>query len=113
MSEHPKCLDKSFFQKVIDNCTDEKASVREFTIRSGAKPGENLASDVYRVAISYETESSINSTSVIVKTMMSSGYDDDIDGKQLFNTEIKMYSEVLVDINRLVFNAYKLKLFPG
>lgn len=110
--KHPEYLDKSFFQKIIEVHSGRKASVKEFTIRSGSKPSENLASDVYRVGIDYECDSATHSVSVIVKTMMSSGYDDDIDGKRLFDTEIKMYGEVLVDINRLVFGAYKIKLFP-
>lgn len=34
-----------------------------------------------------------------------------MDGKRLFMTEIKMYGDTLIDINRLIFNTYNAKLF--
>lgn len=87
--------------------------MNEFTIQSGSKAGESFASDLLRASINYATvESEPESISVIVKVMpLREG--GDIDGKRLFMTEMKMYGDTLIDINRLLLNAGDtIKLFP-
>lgn len=84
----------------------------EFAIQSGSKPGESFASDLLRASINYTTGSDSKSISVIVKTIPSR-VDGDIDGRRLFTTEMKMYGETLIDINRIFLNAPdNIKLFP-
>lgn len=110
--ESPEWLNHSFFDKVIKHHISSDAKVTEFTIQSGAKPGENFASDLFRASINYASESEAKSISVIVKVMPMKE-EGDIDGKQLFLTEMKMYDDTLIDINRLLLNAHvALKLFP-
>lgn len=113
--KHPEWLNKTFFERVIKRYTrDVKAEVNEFAIQSGSKPGESFASNLLRASINYATESESKSISVIVKTMPSTD-EGEIDGRRLFMTELKMYGETLIDINRVLLNAHGLeniKLFP-
>lgn len=110
---HPEWLNKTFIGKVIKHYVkDSKAEVREFVIQSGSKPGESFGSNLLRASINYTHESVTKSISVIVKTMPSSE-GGDIDGKRLFMTEMKMYGETLIDINRVLHKADDdTKLFP-
>ena len=113
--QHPEWLNKSFFERVIQHYSgDDEAKVNQFSILLASKPGESFASDLLRASINYASESESKSISVIVK-MMPSSEDGDIDGKRLFMTEQKMYSETLIDINRFLLNAHgpeSIKLFP-
>lgn len=111
--QHPEWLNKTFFEKVLKNyIKNDEVEVKEFAIQSGSKPGESFASDLLRASINYTTVTETKSISVIVKTMPSSE-DGDIDGKRLFMTEMKMYGDTLIDINRLFLNAHDtVKLFP-
>lgn len=110
--QHAEWLNKNFFEKVIKHFTkDEAASVREFEIQSGSKPGESFASDLYRASINYATETETKSISVILKVMPSEG--GDIDSKRMMKCEMKMYGEILIDINRVLLDAREpIKLFP-
>jgi hypothetical protein len=110
---YPPWLNKDFLEKVIKHhIKDDDAKVIEFAIQSGSKPGENFASDLLRASINYEAKSEAKAISVIVK-MMTSNDDGDIDGKRMLLTEMKMYGETLIDINRVLLNAHdKVKLFP-
>lgn len=109
----PEWLDKSFLEKVIrHHMKDDDAKVETFAIQSGSQAGENFASDLFRASINYSTESEAGSMSVIVKVMPSRS-DGDIDGRRLFMTEMKMYGETLIDINRVFLDAHDdIKLFP-
>lgn len=113
--QHPEWLNKSFFERVIKYYSgDDEAKVNEFAIQSGSKPGESFASDLLRASINYATESESISISVIVKTIPLT-QEGEIDGRQLFMTELKMYGETLIDINRVLLNAHgyeNIKLFP-
>lgn len=111
--KHPEWLNRDFFEKVIKNYTrSEEAEVNEFAIQSGSKPGESFASDLLRASINYTIEADSKSISVIVKTLPSRE-DGDIDSRRLFTTEMKMYGETLIDINRVFLNAPdNIKLFP-
>lgn len=118
MSQTDNChdfLNKAFFEKVIRHYTkDDEAKVKEFAIQSGSKAGESFASDLLRASINYATvESEVESISVIVKVIPRVNGGGDIDGKRLFTTEMKMYGDTLIDINRLLLNAGDtVKLFP-
>jgi Ecdysteroid kinase-like family len=106
-------LNEEFFAKVIRHYTkDDEARVKEFAIQSGSKAGESFASDLLRASINYATvESEAESISVIVKVIPEGG--GDIDGKRLFMTEMKMYGDTLIDINRLLLSTGDtIKLFP-
>lgn len=123
----PNWLDKEFFRKVIRNYTnDEDAILLNFSIRSGSKAGENFASDLYRVTINYSKTTnsmvevdvkSLNlqnseTISVIVK-VLPANEDVDIDNRRMFLNEMRMYGESLVEIDKIVRQAYgELKLFP-
>lgn len=122
----PDWLDKDFFTKVIRNYTnDEEAILVTFSIRSGSNAGENFASDLFRVTLNYTQtprtspasgrsffSRNIDTISVIVKSLPVNE-DVDIDNHRMFQNEMRMYGESLVDIDRIVRAAYgELKLFP-
>lgn len=113
--QHAEWLNKNFFEKVIKHFTkDEAASVREFAIQSGSKPGESFASDLLRASINYatETETETKSISVILKVIPRSE-SGDIDAERMMKCEMKMYGQVLIDINRVLLDAREpVKLFP-
>lgn len=110
--QHAEWLNKNFFEKVIKHFTkDEAASVREFAIQSGSKPGESFASDLLRASINYATETETKSISVILKVIPSDSVGEDIDADRMMKCEMKMYGEVLIDINRLLARE-PVKLFP-
>lgn len=117
-SFHQEWLNRSFIEKVIRRYTeDDDVEVNSFAIESGSKPGENFASELLRASINYsltKSKSVVKSISVIVKVMPMVEEDEHIDIKQLFRTEMKMYGETLIAINRLLLNAYDnpIKLFP-
>lgn len=116
-SPHHKWLNRSFIEKVIRRYTgDDDAEVNSFAIQSGSKPGENFASELLRASINYtltKSKPGVESISVIVK-VMPPDEDENIDMKQLFSTEMKMYGETLIAINRLLLIACDkpIKLFP-
>ncbi len=70
-----------------------------FEVSPGAKPGENFASTLYRVTINY-TSTKVpcdEPLSLIIKTMPEKGNfkADTFDSTPMFDTEIKMYNEIL------------------
>lgn len=111
--ERPDWLDRGVIEKVIKHHTkDGEAKVEAFAIQSGSKPGENFASDLFRASINYATGCEARSMLVIVKVMPSRS-DGDLDGRRLFMTEMKMYGDTLIDINRVLLDAHEdIKLFP-
>jgi hypothetical protein len=108
----PAWLDRDFFTRVIRHC-DETALLHDFSICSGAKAGESFASDLFRVTINYATAASERATmSVMVKTLPERE-DGEIGAKRMFLNEMRMYGEMLIDMERVVRSAYgDLKLFP-
>ncbi|KAL7042893.1 hypothetical protein ACKWTF_001324 [Chironomus riparius] len=123
----PDWLDKDFFTKVIRNYTNDEAAILvSFSIRSGSNAGENFASDLFRVTLNYSKtprsstaggknlfSRNIETISVIVKSLPVNE-DVDIDNHRMFQNEMRMYGESLVDIDRIVRMAYgELKLFPS
>ena len=113
---HSWISQQSIFLNFIRNYTkDDKAAVKEFSIQSRSKLGESFASDLLRASINYTTvESEAESISVIVKVMpLTVGVGVNIDRERLFMTEMKMYGDTLIDINRLLLNINNtVKLFP-
>ena len=104
-----------FLKSIKIHTNDDKARVNEFSVQSRSKLGESFASDLFRASINYTTvESEVESISVIVKVMPSTvGIGENIDRERLFMTEMKMYGDTLIDINRLLLNiSNTVKLFP-
>jgi hypothetical protein len=119
MTIYPEWMDKVFFENVIKYYkNDDKAVVKDFTIKSGSNCGENFASEMFRAIINFSTmKCGDDSISVIIKVKPNES--GDIDAERMFITEMKMYSETLIDINRLLLRAnegdnddVKLRLFP-
>lgn len=101
----PTWLDKFFFENVIKFHTKDSSSiVNDFTISSGSNSGENFASEMFRAVINYSTtKAESSSISVIIKLKPKES--GDIGAERMFIAEMKMYSETLIDINRLLLKA--------
>lgn len=116
----PSWLNKAFFVRVMKFHTKlDSADVVDFTISSGSKSGENYASEMFRALINYTTTSAATeslSISVIIKLKPKES--GDIGAERMFSAEMKMYSETLIDINRLLLKATAadddddVRLFP-
>lgn len=114
----PNWLDRDFFSRVIrSHASDETAILLNFSIRSGSKAGENFASDLYRVTINYSkktfTKQPTNELISVIVKVLPKNEDVDIDNHRMFQNEMRMYGECLVDIDKVIREAYgELKLFP-
>lgn len=114
-------LNQDFFERVIKFHTkNDSAVVTSFNISSGSKMGENFASEMFRAIINYSTTaaaaSAESSISVIIKVKPKES--GEIDAERMFSAEMKMYSETLIDMNRLLLKATTsddnddVRLFP-
>ncbi|CAO1366944.1 unnamed protein product [Diamesa hyperborea] len=115
----PHWLNGPFFDKVIKSYTkDNEAKVVDFSIKPGSKPGENFASAMYRVDITFKksfSQSDWQSMSVIIKTLpVEDSMEKQLtDNSPLFKTEMKMYGETLVDVKAILkASGDNTQLFP-
>lgn len=115
----PHWLNGPFFDKVIKSYTkDDEAKVVDFSIKPGSKAGENFASAMYRVDITFKksfSQSDWQSMSVIIKTLpVEDSMEKQLtDNSPLFKTEMKMYGETLVDVMAILkASGDNTQLFP-
>ena len=114
VNPHPEWMDKSFFEKVVRHVEkDPQASVEEFNVVAGSKPGDNFASSVYLASISLRskfTKNEVKTISVFIKvnsqaTMMQNS--------SLFRNEMEMFDKILPEIESLwAVAGYKELLCP-
>lgn len=113
----PHYLNGAFFDKVIKSYTkNNEAKVTDFSIKLGSKAGENFASAMYRAEITFKKSCCHSeSMSVIIKTLPveHSIQKQLTDNSPLFNTEMRMYGETLVDVMALLkASGDNTQLFP-
>jgi Ecdysteroid kinase-like family len=115
----PPFLDQQFFDKVVRHSEkDANAKVSAFDIKPAMKPGENFASAVFRVSITFRSKYSKEdkTISVIVKTKPVLGpemadYAAMIENSPFFRNEMAMYGKVLPDMQALLLSAGDKEVF--
>lgn len=109
----PEWLNQTFFEKVIRQVEkDANAKVVNFDIKPAMKPGENFASAVFRVSITFSSKftKQDKTISVILKTKPVLGpemaaYAEILDKAPFFSNEMALYGKVLPDIQSLLLSA--------
>lgn len=103
----PDWINTAFFEKVLRSYeNDSEIVVADYKVSPASKKGDHYASVMYRIKIDYvspKTEKNKN-ISVILKTEpFVDGEKKDIIKKiNLFDCEIKMYSETLPEMQKLI-----------
>ncbi|XP_063707881.1 uncharacterized protein LOC134836624 [Culicoides brevitarsis] len=102
----PDWLDASFFQKVVREFNkDTSIVVKNIATRPGTKPGEHYASVMYRTEVTFDCAASKNNViKLILKTMpFEEGHKKQfLQETTAFKTEMRMYGEVLPEMQRLL-----------
>lgn len=109
----PSYLDQAFFDKVIRHHEkDANAKVSNFDIQPAMKAGENFASAVFRVSITYKSKfvKEDKTISVVLKVKPVLGpeaaaYTKIIDEAPFFQNEMALYGKILPDIQSLLLSA--------
>jgi Ecdysteroid kinase-like family len=65
--ELPEFLNLEFFQNVFEKVYSEKLTVDNFWGEFATKPGDNYASDMYRITVDYTLGNKKNRKAVILK----------------------------------------------
>lgn len=107
--ELPQWLDKTFLEQALRSyMKDCDVKIKNFESQPATKVGDHFASIMFRISIDYDSSKHLNEKiQVIVKTLPS---DDEAQKdynkcSSSFKTEIKMYSEVLPNMERLLKNT--------
>ena len=102
----PPWMDKIFFEKVIRHHEkDVEAEVINFVITPGSNKAEHFASILFRCALTFSSKFHKNgNVSLIIKTMPhEEGFKKDmLEDAPVFKTEMKMYGEILPEIENLL-----------
>lgn len=101
----PKWLDNKYFEKILKSCeNDSHLVIKSISIGSASIKGEHFASIIFRVRIQYESASKSRTKSLIVKTeTIEEGIKKDMmENRPIFDSEIRMYSKTLPEIQRLL-----------
>lgn len=98
----PSWISESFFQSISSSITKSGGSLKKLNITCATKIGDNFMGAVYRALLTYEREE----ISLIVKTLSESddvatSYLVDEFVAKLFQTEMKMYEEVLPRVREM------------
>lgn len=109
----PSWLDQSFFEKVMRQVEkDANAKVVDFEIKPAMKAGENFASAVFRVSITFNSKYTKvdKNISVIIKTKPVLGpemaaYAEILEKAPFFPNEMTLYGKILPDIQSLLLLA--------
>lgn len=103
--EMPEFLTIDFFQKIFEeNFADgNKLKVDNFWGEFATKPGDNYASEMYRITVNYEVDYEKIKKTVILKVMPSGEIQQQVMVKnKLYPREIHTYKKLLVEIDKLV-----------
>lgn len=102
----PEWLNKEFFQNALQKFKkDETISINDLVIRPGTKPGEHYSSIMFRVEVNYVSKTSEkNVIQLILKTVpIEEGHKMDLlKESTLFKTEMRVYEEILPEMQRLL-----------
>lgn len=112
----PSWITASFFQSLSSSITKEGGKLLNFDISCASKVGDNFIGAIFRVILTFENEK----ISLVMKTLSESKDEtahsyliDELVAK-LFQTEMKMYEEVLPRVKFLWEKAaYAEVLSPG
>lgn len=91
-------MDQSFFEKVVRQMEDDpQAQVKCYDVTSGAKPGENFASAIFRALITFSSKSNDAKTiSTIIKVQLELPPEmAHMVNPVSFRNEMEMYDKVL------------------
>lgn len=99
-------MNSDFFRSVLIKIEGtDNLQLNEFRVTSGTNKGENFASAVFRVTISYLLRDEPKETSVIVKTSSeSSAVSEMLSEMGTFESEAHVYSTVLTECGKYLTN---------
>lgn len=102
--EAPDWMDVSFFEKAMQLAENDKTiTVTGVNVRPGTKPGDHFASIMFKVTIDYKSKSNDHAIKkVVIKTTPTTeGMKMDMmKDVPLFETEIRMYTKTLPEMER-------------
>lgn len=105
----PEFISKELFEKALRNgLQNNDIAVTDLSVQMGTSSGDNYCSEIYRAAVTY-TKSGIrnNKISLIVKSMPFLEHRGPIlDDLEVFDKEVKMYTETLPRMSRLINNEF-------
>lgn len=112
--EIPSWMDKTYFEKVLRRYTnDESIILDEIMFQPASKAGNGFASTIFRVICVYKQP--LKRVSLIVKTVpVEEGLKKHmINQERAYETEIKMYVDVLPEMERVLFEAIGTRIQIG
>lgn len=99
-------INNEFLSMVLDSYVGTKIKVLNYEISPAAKKGENFASTIYRIKITYEIKP--NESQLISLILKTNSTDDAIqeiiEEFQVFDRETTTYNEVLIACEKLLQN---------
>lgn len=103
----PKWMDNNFFAKVLRHSEQNKnIAVAAFKAIPATKPRDHFASVIFRIRVTYSTQmdGDTKEAALIIKCAPfdTSIKKEFLTNTDMFDTEIKMYSETLIEIEELL-----------
>lgn len=100
----PEWMNGSFFEKAMQLAENDKTiTVTGVKVRPGTKPGDHFASIMFKVTIDYKSKNNDHATKkVVIKTapIVEGMKMDMMKDVPLFETEIRMYTKTLPEMER-------------
>lgn len=98
-----------YFVKVLKEFEGRDVELKEFLIKSGTNKGENFASAIYRVQLTYILLNDETKTcSFILKTSSAnSSISEMLEDFQVFEGETQLYKKILVECSKLIGDNIK------
>ncbi|CAO1442433.1 unnamed protein product [Diamesa tonsa] len=100
-----------YFIKVLKEFEGRDVELKEFLIKSGTNKGENFASAIYRVQLTYILLNDVDATktcSFILKTSSAnSSISEMLEDFQVFEGETQLYKKILVECSKLIGDNIK------
>lgn len=96
-------MNKDYFQSILTNYEGhDNVQLREFNVSSGTNKGENFASAIYRVSMSYLLNDEPKEATFIVKTSpASSALSEMLEEMGTFEAETNVYANILPECEKL------------
>ncbi|XP_046672146.1 uncharacterized protein LOC124362038 [Homalodisca vitripennis] len=104
--ECPAWLDETFLASALQSEDGSQVTIVKFSVKPAVAAGDNYMSHMYRVRVEYtvaESESGLQTTSLIVKIPISKGAIMDVlDSSDFYAKEPRIYNELLPKFRKLV-----------
>lgn len=100
----PDWMNQSFFERVIRHVEkDPKAEVFDIEIGAACKPGNNFASSIFRVKITFKSKftKEAKTISTIVKIQPTHALIEGVTENWIFRNEMEMFDKVLPEVQAL------------